>query len=132
MARHDSGFDLTQGLPIVTREGKLVGLVTQGDLLRALEKDPEGKLTVLDAGGSELIVAYADEMVFDALFRMLQHNIGRLPIVSRENSQAMVGYLNRENVLSAWTRQIEEEGLREHGWIAQFMNSGNPLKTNCK
>jgi chloride channel protein, CIC family len=132
MARHDSGFDLTQGLPIVTGEGKLAGVVTQGDLLRALEKDPEGKSTVLDAGGSELIVAYGDEMVFDALFRMLQHNIGRLPVVSRENSHAMVGYLNRENVLSAWTRQIEEEGVREHGWIAQFMNSGNPLKRNSK
>lgn len=63
---------------------------------------------------------------------MLQHNIGRLPVVSRENSHAMVGYLNRENVLSAWTRQIEEEGVHEHGWIAQFMNSGDPLKTNNK
>ena len=63
---------------------------------------------------------------------MLQHNIGRLPVVSREDSNRMVGYLNRENVLSAWTRQIEEEGVREHGWIAQIMNSTSQVKSNSK
>jgi hypothetical protein len=32
----------------------------------------------------------------------------------------MVGYLNRSSILSAWTRQMEEEGLREHGWVKQW------------
>jgi H+/Cl- antiporter ClcA len=126
MGRGEPAFNLTQGLPIVGRDGRLVGVVTQGDLLRALEKDPKGTLTVLDVGGSKPIVAYADELVFDALFRMLQNNIGRLPVVRRENPQEMVGYLNRSNILGAWTRQIEEEGVREHGWIAQFMKPGGP------
>src|SRR5215470_1406867 len=48
MARHDSGYTASEGAPIVTREGKLAGVVTQGDLLKALEKNPEGKLTVLE------------------------------------------------------------------------------------
>ena len=132
MARHDSGFSASDGVPIITQEGKLVGVVTQGDLLKALKKDPEGKLAVLDAGVNKPIVAFPDEMVYEALFRMLQNNIGRLPVVSREEPSRMVGYMIRESVLNAWTRQIEEEGVREHGWIAQFMNSGNPLKTNNK
>lgn len=42
VARHDSGFDLTQWLPIVTCV-----------VLRALEKDPEGESNVLDAGGAD-------------------------------------------------------------------------------
>jgi len=92
-------------------------------LLRALEKDPKGVMTVLDAGSSKPIVAYPDELVFDALFRMLQNNIGRLPVVSRENPRQMVGYLNRATILSAWTRQLEEEGVREHGWLQQFLSS---------
>ena len=40
-------------LPIVDSGGRLQGLVTQGDLLRALQADPSGEMSVLDAG-SEL------------------------------------------------------------------------------
>ena len=120
ISRREAGFNLTEGLPIADAEGALRGIVTQGDLLRALEQDPKGAMTVLDAGSSKPIVTYPDEMAFDALFRMLQNNIGRLPVVSRENSQQMVGYLNRTAILGAWTRQLEEEGVREHGWIKQW------------
>ena len=43
-------FSVTEGLPIVGADASLKGIVTQGDLLRALENDPEGKITVLEAG----------------------------------------------------------------------------------
>jgi chloride channel protein, CIC family len=132
MARHESGYSASEGVPIVTREGKLVGVVTQGDLLKALKKDPEGKLTVLEAGVNKPIVAYPDEMVYEALFRMLQSNIGRLPVVSREDSTHMVGYLIRESILNAWTRQIEDEGVREHGWISRLWGSNNSVKVQEK
>ena len=126
MARGDPAFNLTQGLPIVDSEDQLVGVVTQGDLLRALEKDPTGRTTVLDAGSNRLIVAYPDELVMDALFRMLKYNIGRLPVVTRKNQHRLIGYLNRANILSAWTRQIEDEGLRERGWLRQIWNREIP------
>lgn len=119
-SRREPAFDLAQGLPIAGKDGLLVGIVTQGDLLRALEADPKGSLTVLEAGSNKPLVAYPDEMVHDAMFRMLKQNIGRLPVVSRENPLQMVGYFNRSSLLNAWTRQMEEEGLREHGWIKQM------------
>jgi CIC family chloride channel protein len=120
MARGEPSFNLTQGLPIIGIDGQLLGIVTQGDLLRALEADPEGKATVLEAGSRSLIVAYPEESAFDALFRMLQNDIGRLPVVSRKNPTEMVGYLNRSSILGAWTRQMEEEGVREHGWVKKW------------
>ncbi len=120
MSRGEPSFNLTQGLPIIGKDGQLVGVVTQGDLLRALEADPTGRATVLEVAARNLVVAYADESAFDALFRMLQNDIGRLPVVSRENSKEMIGYLNRSSILGAWTRQMEEEGLREHGWVKQW------------
>jgi CIC family chloride channel protein len=123
VGRGEPAYNLTQGLPIVSGDGKLVGVVTQGDLLRALEQDPRGTMTVLEAGSYEPIVAYPDELVHDAMHRMLQHKIGRLPVVSRENPQQMVGYFNRASLLGAWTRQIEDERLREHGWIRKWRNS---------
>jgi CIC family chloride channel protein len=128
MGHGEPAYNLTQGLPIVSAEGKLVGVVTQGDLLRALELDPRGTMTVLEAGSHAPVVAYPDELVHDAMHRMLQYDIGRLPVVSRENPQQIVGYFNRASLLGAWTRQLEDEGLREHGWIRKWRNSGRPTK----
>ncbi|HXX18573.1 MAG TPA: chloride channel protein [Candidatus Acidoferrum sp.] len=116
---------LAEGLPIISSDGHLVGIVTQSDLLRAFENDPEGKRTVADAGSSSLIVAYSDEPVAEALHRMLQHNIGRMPVVTREDPHRLAGYLVRSSILSAWTRQLEEEGIREHGWLARWRTAGN-------
>ncbi len=128
MGRGEPAYNLTQGLPIVSPDGQLVGVVTQGDLLRALEQDPRGTMTVGEAGSHEPVVAYPDELVHDAMHRMLQHKIGRLPVVSRENPRQMVGYFNRASLLGAWTRQLEDEGLREHGWIRKWRSSSRPTK----
>jgi CIC family chloride channel protein len=128
MGRGEPAYNLTQGLPIVSDDGNLVGVVTQGDLLRALEQDPPGTMTVLEAGSNQLIVAYPDELVHDAMHCMLRHNIGRLPVVSRENPQQMVGYFNRASLLGAWTRQMEEEGIREHGWIRKWRSSARSTR----
>jgi chloride channel protein, CIC family len=116
IAQHDPLVTRHQGLPIVNDHGHLVGLITRGDLLRALESDPEGKQTVLEAGSERPIVAFADESLYDAATRMLQRNIGRLPVVERLDPTRLVGYLGRSGVLSARLRVLEEEHVREQGW----------------
>ena len=42
IGRGDPAFNITQGLPICEADGKVVGVVSQGDLLRALKLDPSG------------------------------------------------------------------------------------------
>jgi CBS domain-containing protein len=103
-------------LPIVDSAGLLQGLVTQGDLLRALQMEPQGKMSVLDAGTRSLVVAHPDERVFDAVTKMLENNIGRLPVVDRKNPQEMVGYINRANVMGSWRGHLHEESVRDRGW----------------
>jgi len=132
IAKSAPGFNATQGIPIVTAENKLVGLVTHKDLLRALEKDPSGKATVFDADGRPLIVAHPDELGHDALLRMLQHDVGRLPVVSREDKTRLVGYLNRSSFLSAWRRQIDEEHVREEGWLNPYFRFRNNVKATSE
>jgi chloride channel protein, CIC family len=104
-------------LPIVDTAGRLQGLVTQGDLLRALQTDPAGEMTVLDAGTRSLIVAYPDERVFDAVMKMLENNIGRLPVVDRKDPHKLLGHMNRANVMGSWRGHLNEEYVREHGWF---------------
>ena len=83
----------------------------------ALEQDAKGSSSVLDAGSHNLIVAYPDELVHDAMLSMVRHNIGRLPVVSREDPQQLLGYFNRASLLAAWSRQAQEDTVRESGWL---------------
>ena len=123
MGRDEPGYNLTQGLPIVSRNGKLMAIVTQGDLLRAIELNPKGTATVLEAGSKKLITVYPDELVHNAMQSMLRHNIGRLPVVRRDDPQTMVGYFNRSCLLTAWSLQEEHEKIRERGWFYHWGQS---------
>jgi CBS domain-containing protein len=108
-----------QGTLIVDDEGRLAGIITRGDLLRAIEKTPNGR-TVLEAGTRHLIVTFADEILHDAVTRMVHHDIGRLPVVRRDNPQKIVGYLGRASIMTARLRRHQEEHHREAGWLQAF------------
>jgi H+/Cl- antiporter ClcA/CBS domain-containing protein len=115
IAQHDPSVADRQGLPIVDEKRHLVGIITRGDVLRALGEGANGDLTVLEAGSRNLIFAYPDELLQDAVSKMLRNNIGRLPVVSREDTQRLLGYLGRANLMAARARQLEEEYVRERG-----------------
>ncbi|HKS08640.1 MAG TPA: chloride channel protein [Pyrinomonadaceae bacterium] len=119
IAKGDPQLSHRQGTLIVDEEGKLAGIITRGDLIRAIDKIPDGQ-TVLDAGTRHLIVTFADEILHDAVTRMVHHDIGRLPVVRRDNPQQIVGYLGRASVMTARLRRHEEENHRESGWLQAF------------
>ena len=108
-----------QGTLIADEAGNLAGIITRGDLIRAIEKNPNG-CTVLEAGTRHLIVTFADEILHDAVTRMVHHDIGRLPVVRRDNQQKIVGYLGRASIMTARLRRHEEEHHREAGWLQAF------------
>lgn len=116
IARGDPQVARRQGTPIVDAKGALLGMLTRNDIVRALETDPNGNLTVLEAGSSNLIVAFPDEPLKDAVARMLRHDIGRLPVVSRADQRQLLGYLGRTGLLEARFRNIREEEQRERRW----------------
>lgn len=106
-----------QGISIVDEEGQLVAIITRGDVLRALEQNDDSAMTVLDAGNRTLLVTYPDELVHDALSKMLQNDVGRLPVVDRNNPRQLVGYLGRADILEARLKRLNEENVREPGWL---------------
>ena len=117
IARRDPEVSRHQGMVILDSAGKLVGLITRGDVLRALDEDKAGTMTVLDAGSRNVIVTYPDELLHDASAKMLRNNIGRLPVVDRKDPQRVVGYLGRPGIMAARLRRLDEEHVREPGWI---------------
>ena len=117
IARGDPAAIAHQGHPIVDHSGRMVGIVTRSDVLRALNQGEAGRMTVLEAGTKDPIVVYPDELLSEAVARMLRHDIGRLPVVSREEPTRVIGYLGRSQVMAARARRLEEESVREPGWI---------------
>lgn len=118
----DPALSKRQGLLIVDADQKLTGIVTRGDLLRALQCGPAGRLTVIEAGKSDLIVTYPDELLHDAIGKMLRHNIGRLPVVEREEPTRIAGYLGRGEIISARRHHHEQEESRSTGPLIQDWN----------
>jgi len=117
IARRDPAVCQHQGMLVLDSNGRLAGLITRGDVLRALDQDPTGAMSVLDAGTRNVIVTYPDELLHDASAKMLRHNIGRLPVVDRSDPGKVIGYLGRPGIMAARLRRLEEEHVREPGWI---------------
>jgi len=116
IARHDPAVARYEAL-LILDNGKLAGIVTRGDILRALDKDRAGSMTVEEAGSTKLIVTYPDELVAEAAAKLLSFNIGRMPVVDRADEKKVVGYLNRATILAARTRRMRDESFREPGWL---------------
>jgi CBS domain-containing protein len=92
-----------------------VGIITRGDVVWAFERSGDPGVTVFDVGSTNLIVAYEDETLHDAIARMLRHDVGRLPVVDRPNEKRVVGYLGRASIMAARERYHRDEQLRERG-----------------
>ena len=107
-----------QGTLLGDENGDLVGIITRGDVVRAFERSRDETLTVLEAGQRKLVTIHPDETLHDAIAKMLQHGVGRLPVIERENPRKAVGYLGRAGILAARERYHHEEDVRERGFHA--------------
>ncbi len=117
IARHDPAVARHEALLILEGAGRLAGIITRGDILRALDKDPSGGITVQEAGKTHLVVTYPDELVSEAAAKLLRFDIGRLPVVERGDERKVVGYLGRAAILAARLRRFNDEHVLEPGWI---------------
>jgi chloride channel protein, CIC family len=117
IAQHDLAVARHEALLILDDAGKLAGIITRGDLLRALDKDSSGAMTVQEAGTARLVVTHPEELVSEAASKMLRYDIGRLPVVDRADHRKAIGYLGRSGVMAARLRRFQDEHVREPGWF---------------
>jgi CBS domain-containing protein len=120
IARREPQVAGHHGMIVLDGQGKLAGIITRGDVMRALDKDPSGALSVLDAGSQNVVVTYPDEGLQEASEKMLRHNIGRLPVVERNDQNNVVGYLGRPGIMAARLHRFNDEYVREAGWFKGF------------
>ncbi|MBN1564810.1 MAG: chloride channel protein [Anaerolineae bacterium] len=95
------------GFTVVDDEGCLAGVVSLTDLERAmLTEHFETHIVAEIAVRDGLATGYADETVSEALWRMGNRRIGRLPIVDRHDRRKLVGVLRRQDIIHAYEHAI--------------------------
>jgi coenzyme F420 hydrogenase subunit beta len=86
------------GYPVMNERGDLVGVVTLEDAAK-VAKEERDKILVGDIAKSKLVVVCPEELVLDAFKRMSAHEIGRIPVVDRENPKKLVGILTKTDLM---------------------------------
>ena len=117
IAHHDREVSARDAWPLVNADHQLVGIITRNDVIRSLEKSGASNLKLSEAGSVDVVTAFPDETVHEAVARMLTHGVGRLLVVSRTDQKQLIGYVSRTHLLSTRFRQVQQEELREDGWI---------------
>ena len=101
------------GYPVMDGD-RLVGMVTIRDLEKVHDKNMKDT-KVRDILSKKLIVAYPDETVHVALDKMYENNVGRLPVVDREDKKKLLGIITKSDVIKAYEtithKQYTEESL---------------------
>jgi len=101
------------GAPVLDLNGKLMGIFTLQDLDRN-EPGSWANRTVSETCTRNPIVAFPDEQIGLALRRMGIHDIGRLPVVSRDNPAQLLGLLRRSDLVHAYDAALTRRATLRH------------------
>ncbi len=101
------------GVPVLDAAGKLAGIFTLQDLNR-YESDTWQTRIVGDSCTHQLIVTYPDESIGAALRKMGARDIGRLPVVARNEPDQLVGMLRRSDLVRAYDSALTRRAKLRH------------------
>jgi chloride channel protein, CIC family len=95
-----------QGFPVLDLEGNLVGVVTRRDFMN----DLPGHMTIAEVITRSPAVVFPDHSLREAADHMVREDIGRLPVVSRDDPRKVVGMITRSDLLRAHESRLADAG----------------------
>ncbi len=101
------------GVPVLNASGELEGIVTLQDLEQARMTGADGK-AIGDICTRQMLVAYPDETIGNALRLMGTRDVGRLPVVSRDNPTQLLGLLRRTDLVRAYDVALTKRAAMRH------------------
>src|SRR5206468_12870144 len=93
-----------QGYPVVDENGQLLGVLTRRVLLDSATPPSDRLATLLRRPP---VIAYDDNTLRDAADHMVNHDIGRLPVIERATGN-LIAMVTRSDILSAHRRRLRE------------------------
>lgn len=116
----EAGFAMTSDRrrsALVIDQTKLVGIVTLEDLNRAIllwqQAHASAVSQLIDICTTELLYAYPDELLADALDRMAARGLHQLPVVERDRHEQILGLLEREQIQLTCNLESTRKALRQ-------------------
>jgi len=95
---------LRQGLVVEDENGHLIGLLTARDFDQI---DRWATATIGELVHHPLAIVYEDTNMREAADHMVRENVGRLPVVQRQNSDHIIGIITRQDVLGAHRKRLD-------------------------
>lgn len=100
------------GLPIIDNSGKIVGIISQTDIVKLSEKYNEKELEKLKVNEiikrkRRLIVARENTSIKRLIKLMIKHDISRIPIVDKEYK--VIGIVSKLDILKIFYKEEKEE-----------------------
>lgn len=96
------------GVPVVDQGSHLAGIVTLRDLETGLTMSG-GETQVREVMTRELELAYSDESLEMVLRRSGSFDVGRIPVVDRDDPTHVLGVLRRGDILRAYTSALAKQ-----------------------
>ena len=99
-----------QGFPIVDDDGALVGVLTRRNIT-----DPavDSGVTLRSLVMRPPVIIYADNTAREAGDHMVHEQVGRLPVVQRDDPRRVVGIISRSDLLGAHERRLTMQSRAE-------------------
>jgi chloride channel protein, CIC family len=97
-----------KGFPVVSADGRLMGVITLTDIRKAFESDKRDAL-VKDVMTKRVVTVYPDETLQTAMEKMVLRKFGHLPVVDPNKPNRIVGMLDREAILDRYRNVLAEE-----------------------
>ena len=97
--------------PVTGGDGSLAGIVTRRDLLRAalLDGGQADGMTVAEVMSDPVAHAHPDETLREVAYRMAEHGVTRMPVLSRGPRRELVGVITLPALLEGRLRDLQEE-----------------------
>ena len=95
----------SHGVVVLDEAGKLFGVVTVSDLRNVISSNfdlDETRVKDVATKRTDLLITYSDETIGQALYRMGSRGLGRLPVISREDPDHVLGLVRRQNIIRAY------------------------------
>jgi len=91
-----------RGLLVVAEDGGLEGVVTVTDLESALREGSDEAARVGDIATRSVLTTYPDESLRHTLLQIGADQVGRIPVVERDDERKVAGVLRRHDIIGAY------------------------------
>ncbi len=96
------------GAPVVDDEGRLLGIVTQGDIQKRLP-DAKPDLRAIDIASRQVETVYPDQTLHRIITRPDAWERHQFPVVERDDPSRLVGMLSRSDIVRAYSRLTAQQ-----------------------